>query len=273
LASPELRAWADRLRPMWNPQGEDPRPFMLHRKMWEWLFIAEALSERGLLEPGHRGLGFGVGKEPLVALFASYGCDVVASDQPPELAESSGWTESKIEFAGGLAGLNEDGLCPPELFAQHVRYRDVDMNDIPSDLRGFDFTWSSCAFEHLGSLAAGADFVLAQMETLKPGGVAVHTTEYTVSSNETTIDSGATVLYRRRDIQALVRRLRRAGHAIDIDYTEGTTPEDVHVDLPPYTNVHLRTMLGEYVTTSLALVIEKDRGGTWRGLVRRLRNR
>jgi ribosomal protein L25 (general stress protein Ctc) len=103
--------------------------------------------------------------------------------------------------------------------------------------------------------------------------VAVHTTEYTVSSNETTIDSGATVLYRRRDIQALVRRLRRAGHAIDIDYTEGTTPEDVHVDLPPYTNVHLRTMLGEYVTTSLALVIEKDRGGTWRGLVRRLRNR
>jgi hypothetical protein len=270
LASPALRAWADRLRPMWNPKGEDPRPFMLHRKMWEWLFIAEALSERGLLSPGQRGLGFGVGKEPLVALFASYGCDVVASDQPPELAESSGWTESKIEFAGGLAGLNDDGLCPPDLFEQHVRYRDVDMNSIPPDLRGFDFTWSSCAFEHLGSLAAGADFVLAQMETLKPGGVAVHTTEYTVSSNETTIDSGATVLYRRRDIEALVRRLRRAGHGIDIDYTEGTTPEDVHVDTPPYTNVHLRTTLGEYVTTSLALVMEKGRGGRWRGVARRV---
>lgn len=36
------------------------------------------------------------------------------------------------------------------------------------------------------------------------------------------------------------------------------TPEDLHVDTPPFTNVHLRTTLGEYVTTSLALVIEKS---------------
>jgi hypothetical protein len=255
---------------MWNPKDEDPRPFMLHRKMWEWLFIAEALSERGMLGPGVSGLGFGVGQEPLVALFASDGCSVLATDQPPERAESSGWTESRVEFAGGLAGLNEDGLCPPEQFERLVRYRDVDMNAIPADLRqgGFDFTWSSCALEHLGSLAAGADFVLAQMACLRVGGVGVHTTEYTVSSNETTIDAGATVLYRRRDIQALVRRLRRAGHRIDVDFTEGTTPEDVHVDTPPYTNVHLRTTLGEYVTTSLALIVEKGRWGRGRGVLR-----
>jgi len=71
LTSPELRAWSDRLRPMWNPEGTDPRPIMLHRKMWEWLFICESLAERGMLRPGRRGLGFGVGREPLVALFAS----------------------------------------------------------------------------------------------------------------------------------------------------------------------------------------------------------
>jgi hypothetical protein len=255
---------------MWNPKGEDPRDFMLHRKMWEWLFIAEALSERGLLEPGRRGVGFGVGKEPLVALFASYGCEVLATDQPPEQAVSSGWTDSQIEWAGGLEGLNDDGLCPPDVFERNARYRHVDMNHIPADLGGFDFTWSSCALEHLGTLAAGADFVLAQMACLRPGGIGVHTTEYTVSSNETTIDSGATVLYRRRDIESLVRRLRRAGHAIDVDFTEGTTPEDLHVDTPPYTNVHLRTTLGEYVTTSLALVVEKDDGG---GVLRTVRRR
>jgi hypothetical protein len=271
LSSPALRAWADRLRPMWNPRGEDPRPFMLHRKMWEWLFIAEALSERGLLAEGRTGLGFGVGKEPLVALLASHGCDVVATDQPPELARSSGWTDSTVEWAGGREGLNEDGLCPSEQFERHVRYRGVDMNDIPADLRDFDFTWSSCAFEHLGSLQAGADFLVAQMDCLKPGGIAVHTTEYTVSSNDATVEAGATVLYRRRDIEALVTRLRRAGHAIDIDYTEGSTPEDLHVDTPPFTDVHLRTTLGEYVTTSLALIIEKGTrpAGPLRGLLRR----
>ena len=90
LSSPELRKWSDRLRPIWNPRGEDQLEFMLHRKMWEWLFIAEPLSERDMLRPGRIGLGFGVGKEPLAALFASSGCDVVATDQPAALAESSG---------------------------------------------------------------------------------------------------------------------------------------------------------------------------------------
>ena len=68
LRSPELRAWANRLRPMWASGDEDGRDVMLHRKMWEWLFIAEALRERGLLAQGRAGLGFGVGQEPLVAV-------------------------------------------------------------------------------------------------------------------------------------------------------------------------------------------------------------
>lgn len=50
--------------------GEQER---LNRKIWEWCYVAEALSERGMLLPGRRGLGFAVGQEPLVALFASAG--------------------------------------------------------------------------------------------------------------------------------------------------------------------------------------------------------
>ena len=142
---------------------------MLHRKMWEWLFIAEALRERGLLAPGRAGLGFGVGQEPLVALFADAGCDLVATDQPHGAAVASGWTDSEVEWAGGLEHLNTHGLCPDELFVRRVRFRPVDMNAIPDDLRGFDFTWSSCALEHLGTLGAGADFVMASMECLRAG--------------------------------------------------------------------------------------------------------
>jgi len=65
------------------------------------------------------------------------------------------------------------------------------------------------------------------------------------------------VLYRRKDIEALARRLRADGHAIDLDFTEGDSPDDLHVDVPPYSDVHLRTRLGAYVTTSLALVVTK----------------
>ena len=131
------------------------------------------------------------------------------------------------------------------------------MNSIPADLTGFDFAWSSCALEHLGTLAAGMDFVVAQMACLQPGGVAVHTTEYLVSSNDTTVEAGGTVFYRRRDIESLVQRLQRAGHDVDMDYSLGSTPDDVHVDVPPYTDVHLRTELAGHVTTSLALIVTK----------------
>ena len=271
LRSPELRAWSERLRPMWASGAADGREVMLHRKMWEWLFIAEALRERGQLAPGRTGLGFGVGQEPLVALFAAEGCDLVVTDQPHDAAVASGWTASEVEWAGGLEHLNSHGLCPDDEFAHRVRFRPVDMNAIPADLRGFDFTWSSCALEHLGTLAAGADFVVAQMECLEPGGVAVHTTEYLVASNDETVEAGGTVFYRRRDIEGLVDRLRRAGHSIDIDFTLGSTPEDVHVDVPPYSDVHLRTRLGPFVTTSLALVITKGPGrkGRLRSRLRR----
>ncbi len=85
---------------------------MVHRKMWEWLFIAEALHEHGMLGPGHRGLGFGVGQEPLVAAFAAQGCDLVATDQPHELAVSSGWTDSSVEWAGGLEQLLRTASSP-----------------------------------------------------------------------------------------------------------------------------------------------------------------
>ena len=86
---------------------------MLHRKMWEWLFICEALFERGMLRPGRRGLGFGVGKEPLVALFASMGVEVLATDLDPERAREQGWTETGDEYAGERAALNGTACAPP----------------------------------------------------------------------------------------------------------------------------------------------------------------
>jgi hypothetical protein len=64
----------------------------------------------------------------------------------------------------------------------------------------YDFLWSSCALEHLGSLDAGLDFVVNAMDLLKPGGTAIHTTEFNLSSDDETLTSGPCVIYRRRDI-------------------------------------------------------------------------
>ncbi len=93
---------------------------------------------------------------------------------------------------------------------------------------------------------------------LKPGGVAVHTTEYNLSSNLFTRRRGDAVIYRRRDLTALADRLRRQGYAIDLTFDAGDGPADQAVDRPPYSHdPHLKLQLGRYVATSYGLIIEK----------------
>lgn len=241
--------------------------FKYNRKLWEYCYIYRCLSEHGILKPGSRGLGFGVGKEPLVALFASHGCEITATDQDIARARAAGWVDSN-EYSNGLDDLNERGICEQEQFKRLVNFENVDMNNISDKfVNRFDFTWSSCAFEHLGSIEAGKRFIINQMKCLRPGGVAVHTTEYNLSSNDKTIDATLFrkppyVLFRKRDIEWMVRELRDRSHIIEMDYTVGTGNIESHIDLPPYKNEpHLRLMLKRHVSTSICLNIKKGEKG------------
>lgn len=245
---PWFSRWSEELK-------ENPR---LHRKLWEFTFICQALFERGQLTTGKKGLGFAVGTEPLPALFAKYGATITATDLDPESGEEKGWANGN-QLSYGLTSMNTRGICPPEQFNKLVAYRTVDMNDIPNDLEGYDFTWSACAFEHLGSIQKGLDFVKNQMKTLKPGGWAVHTSEYNISSNDETLETEGAVIFRQRDYQSLLNDLRNAGHHVEeVDYSLGWLPTDFFVDLPPYRqDPHTRLQLGKFVTTSIGLIIQK----------------
>jgi hypothetical protein len=251
LESPEFRRWFE---PMFDV-------FQYHRKLWEFAYIAQALSERGMLQHGKKGLGFAVGREPLAALFASMGCEVVATDLHQEKAASLGWVESG-QHADSLEILNDRGICNPDLFRQRVSFRPVDMNHIPADLVGFDFCWSSCSFEHLGSIELGKQFVLNMTRCLKPRGIAVHTTEFNVSSNDATIDDDPrAVLFRRKDIEEIAAGLRAGGHHIDVDFQPGDGEIDQIIDQPPWREApeevrHLKLWIGEFVSTSIGLIIE-----------------
>ncbi|MDA8081613.1 MAG: class I SAM-dependent methyltransferase [Actinomycetota bacterium] len=255
LSSDKLRHWAEKMRPYWD-ETQSGIDVPLHRKIWEWSFIASALAENDMLRPGTTGLGFGVGKEPLVPLFASLGSKIVATDQSAETAGAAGWSESN-QFAGGLAAMNEKTICDPHQFDKLVSFRTVDMRKIPRNLREFDFTWSSCAFEHLGTIEKGLTFIIDQMLCLRPGGIAVHTTEFNVSSLRETIESGPTVLFRQCDLEKLAKKLKSSGHELELDFTLGTTEADLHVDSPPWSGAHLRLDHDGYVITSFGLVIRR----------------
>ena len=192
------------------------------RKQWEFVYIAQSLWERGMLRPGKRGIAFGAGQEPLPALFASFGAEILATDQANAAAMESGWAQSG-QHTHDLSVLNKLGICTDHMFRNLVSFAAVDMNAIPSSLEaGFDFCWSACALEHLGTLQHGLNFIENAMLTLKPGGVAIHTTEFNLSSNDETFESHWCCFYRRRDIEEFLRRMTDRGFIVSpIDWTLG----------------------------------------------------
>lgn len=227
-----------------------------HRKVWEWCYLLDAMEQAGVLRPGASALGFGVGREPVPAVLAGRGVAVLATDQPAHGAEI--WDRTNEHAADGGA-LRNDGICDADRFAELVRFRPVDMRALPADLGVHDVLWSSCCIEHLGSPQAGLDFVLDSLRHVKPGGLSVHTTEYDTLDNDpiVEVDEPSTVFYRRRDIEALVLRLRREGHRVTCNFkVSQQQPADRFVDTPPYTHdPHLRLQVGRAVATSFGIAI------------------
>lgn len=228
------------------------------RKFWEFAFIAEALKNRNLLKEKKKGLGFAVGEEPLVASFCNFGATILATDLNFEKAKDKGWVQTN-QHSSNLNSLNIKNICKEEKFQELCTFKYVDMNNISDKLKNFDFLWSACALEHLGSISSGEKFIYESLKCLKPGGIAVHTTEYNYSSNTQTIESGPTVLFRKRDIKRIVKNLEKKGHKVEkINYKGGTLPLDKFVDFPPYNQkTHLKLFFAKYVITSIGLIITK----------------
>jgi SAM-dependent methyltransferase len=233
-----------------------------NRKTWEWAYIAEAVVQAGLMKPGRTALGFGVGNEPLPAVFVSRGLNVVATDQG---AESGDRWASTGELMTGLSGLFRSGLITDEELASHVEVRNVDMNNVPPDLGTFDVIWSSCVIEHLGSPARGLEFVLESCRLLAPGGIAVHTTELELTRRGNTADYGNCAVYRLVDLREFAKRLSDVDCTSNFNFTVPMdTSEDRWISLvavegesAPSDIAHLKLAIGESVSTSFGLLIRR----------------
>lgn len=229
------------------------RSVVLDRKVWEYCYIMHVLDTHVGLEAGRRGLAFGAGKELLPSIMAARGCSIVATDYIPDDTKSLGWETRSID------DLYFSALVSRERFDASISFREVDMNDIPKDLRDFDFTWSTGSLEHIGCHANGLRFVEEAMHCLRPGGVAVHTTEFTLTSESVGYDSPDLSFYCRDDIVGLAQRLTEAGHLIILNFQRGTTPADMHVDTPPFHyGMTLLAHHQSHVITSIGLIIQKD---------------
>ncbi len=211
--------------------------FGFNRKLWEYVYILRVLEVYGMLRG--RGLGFGVGADPIVPVMLRCGARLVVTDLAPEKARLHGW--APMTFGSS-----------PEMQVQNV-----DMNSIPTSLREFDFVWSCGSLEHIGGHAAGLDFIKRAMACLKPGGIAVHTTELMYGDTEHHFDSPNLSIYCGKDVQTLAESMKAMGHHMEVNLQFGTHILDGFVsdDRDPW-ELKIRERVGSHIITSMGLVVQ-----------------
>lgn len=162
------------------------------------------------------------------------------------------------------------------------------MNNIPPHLlKGqFDFSWSLCSVDHCGTIELGKRFIINQMQCLKSGGVAVHTTEYNITSSERvlakdikhkrvqrgrtaiptigpkrrdTIDNAGTVMWLKEDIEDLYNRVIKLGYKME-PLQFAVKPHFFNAFVGKFPNpspLHIRLQIDKYVGTSFGFILTK----------------
>lgn len=252
VESPWFRYWMNEIK-------SAPVP---HRKLWEFAYILQNMHGLGLLKEGNRALGFGCGEEPLPSYFADKGMQVTVTDLAPEAVAGQGWAETG-QHTTSVESSYHSGLVDKADFDRLVELQYVDMNAIPDTLDGlYDVCWSVCALEHLGSIEQGLSFIENSLKCLKPGGVAIHTTEFNYTETDKTIDNWPTVLFLQRHFEELRDRLEAKGHTMQaLDFNVGLKPLDTFVDLPPYNQQNFLVLENptpgdDYVVSHLKLSVD-----------------
>jgi hypothetical protein len=233
-------------------------PYREHRKQWEFCYISNALEHYGKLQQGFKGLGFAVGKEPLAALFVKRGAKLTLTDMPAEDSLAAGWAKTK-QHASLLKDSFRPNIVDFKEFEAKAEFVPVNMNEIPSDLmKGeYDFTYSASSLEHVGSVELGRKFILNAMDSLKVGGVAVHTTEFAINSLTDPGKFGWMSVWLKKDVELLAKELRHKNCTLlPVNYD---VIDNLSIDDLPYSNSnHFILRAKNTIHTSIGFIITKN---------------
>ena len=153
----------------------------IHRKDWEWALGIIAMRRFGKLNEKSTAIGIGAGTEPVPFYLANkvkhvYATDLYGQNEGWKRAAPSEFPENPKKYAP--FPYKEDALT--------VLRMDGTKLEFPSE--SFDIAFSFSSIEHFdggGKNHSGALRSLKEMErVLKPGGLAVITTEYIINDKE-----------------------------------------------------------------------------------------
>ncbi len=153
--------------------GLDQPEIISDSKQWECAMMLRALSELGVIRPGALLAGIGAGTEETSFALAAKGCVVFPTDR---YLEATPWSD--VAPAGMMVrpkqysdyDYPQGGIIPV--------HTDARLLSLPSNF--FDGVYSAGSIEHFGSLEAVAAAAEEIGRILKPGGVAVISTEFRI---------------------------------------------------------------------------------------------
>lgn len=243
-----------------------PTKTIWHRKAWEYLYILQQFRDYEFSIPTRLWnidcIGFGCGNELIPYMLASDVATrkVVVTDAP---INKRCWVDSN-QYLPDLHTLRANAPVQlGELDKSKLEYRFQDMNDLHLQGSYFNFIWSASSLEHLGSIDAAIEFLISSSERLQWGGVAVHCTEYNVSSNTKTKLTGDSIYFREQDLERLRDRLSERGFELSpIDLHDRIHPFNSYIDRPPYNEhpSHMKLLFDGYVITSVGFCIRRMHG-------------
>lgn len=254
---------------------------IIHRKIWEYFIIAEKIKNyyKNKLK-NKKGLGFAVGNEPLVPYFISKKTYITGTDICEKHKNYHIWKSTNQNIDIGFDKFTDPKsnkyFLDKNQFDKFFKKEYVDMNKLPKNIgnNDFDFLWSSCALEHLGSIEKSFKFIISSLKYLKKGGIAVHTTEYNYDSDQNTLISEDCILFLRNHFKILGKKLKKYGHKLlTMNFFRENSEINDYVDVYPYYTVkdcklckkiaddnertHINLNISGYNSTSIYFVIIK----------------
>jgi SAM-dependent methyltransferase len=145
----------------------------IYRKGWEWTHCVYGLRQLGMLQPHHRAVGVGAGRECVIYYLADHIAHVTATD----LYGRTDWTSGGGKEAD-LELLEESKQhCPATVDFSKISFESKDGTNLGYADASFDFAWSLSSIEHFGGHDTARRALQEMGRVVRPGGIVAVATE------------------------------------------------------------------------------------------------
>ena len=157
-------------------------PPEVYRKGWEWTQTVWGLERLDMLQPNHRAIGIGAGRECVIFWLGDRLRKVVATD----LYGNAHWSSIGGQEADSAVLEDPQAFCPRPIRTDAIEFRSMDGTDLSQYPDAtFDIAWSLSSIEHFGSQERSSDAVREMARVVRTGGVLAIATEYLLLPDQT----------------------------------------------------------------------------------------